>query len=507
MSSARSNSSLVSEIRRDLELWSCGRADHIQQLAPVVSLALESLDRANNAGDLALERVSRQSCRSGWCLLGHGAHKTTIGRGDLPLVVKLAAADNSQSLQSERDSMRQMCGLAGPAAGVLIPWTSSPFVVGSGTAPNHGTRLLLQQRLPRQEDGWFRVRDGMTFVDALLHYQPTGVTKRPSGPDTRAAALRTFESLLSWESLLSSRALYVPDLQFVRGAEGELWLLDAMEVERVHSSTASLPRGLRRPEDASGGSGNGGSMCNTYRATRQWAMLLSFAMLSALLSVGDPKSLEDAMCTHASCDLGCALVALPSSARETIARLSAAAAAAVARFDALVGGDSNGSHVATIEGGSSTTAHSRVAVEAEDGQRERAARRGAGCGPCKFGDELAATTCYIAGGEGFFAHELALQCLVEGSSRGNCATRRSRCAASPLCTSRARQVMSMGSRSKPEWMRAVYGDPRGASTLRYDIAQSSSDEENVSGRRRGSRDTSRRSVRIVLDGPCQAGDV
>ena len=27
----------------------------------------------------------------------------------------------------------------------------------------------------------------------------------------------------------------------------------------------------------------------------------------------------------------------------------------------------------------------------------------------------------------------------------------------------------MGSRSKPDWMRAVYGDPRGASTLRYDI--------------------------------------
>lgn len=437
---------------RDLAEWRCGSA--VNFLADPVSRALDTLH--NVTRELASEQTlftssqGKRHCKSssGWCLAGKGFYKSVFGRVGLPLVVKLATGDEGMRvLQGERDTMRWLCRLAekeSDDAAVHIPWTSPLFVTRDGTA------ILLQQRIPLASARWFRVRDGPYFVRALF------VDDSPVEIGWQAAARRTFVQLAAWERLVRRHSLYIDDLQFQRSREGHIWLLDPMSVEQT--SGEHQLRGLSRPENGDGGGGNGGALCTAYHTRRQSAMLLSSALLAALAAEGDVQSLDGALCQHASCELGCTLVGLPASARVTLRSaaepLRTEALELMQLLDAMIG--------ETAGGRAGTSANTRDAVGLGG--------RG-GCGPCARKYAAASQTCYVAGGEGFLAHELQLQCIVENSYKGNCPMRRANCAGAPLCTHRARklQAWTNTTKLKSEWMDVVYGHPSN-SALRFVVS-------------------------------------
>ena len=448
-SSAHTATASASGFDEELASWRCGEAAHATGLAAAVARAHADLEKGGH--ELALlpsfldGGPTGAGCVQGWCEIARGRKKLILAHFEQPLLVmKVTATALIRELREEREAMSRTCKAASASgARVTIPWTSVPFVVGGANR----TAILLQQRLPR-EGAFFRVRDGSTFVDALF------ARPRDAGDELHsewaAAAAQSYLHLIAWERVLRLRSLLISDLQFHRSAiSGQLWLLDAMETVPVRPQLQAHLRGLRRPEEPGrAGSGNGGALCKAYVAARQRASLLSFALLSALVAEGDVRSVDGTLCAHGSCELGCLLVGLTASARATLAASSLDGLQdAVRRLDSLVGPD----------GGGFGAGSSRGAVGG-------AAAPGSG-GSCACDRNIpeAFAACYIAGGEGYLAHELALQCTVADSSAGNCPLRRANCARGALCSARSRHVVAMQSSvgkriMKSEWMAAVYGD-------------------------------------------------
>ena len=452
----------VVQMHADLADWRCLPAWRMS-LVTAVDAAVQHLSNVLNAA------AGHAPCNGDWCRVAtggiHGTYKLALVQpNDTRLVIKVPTSpEHAHTLMEEREAMRTLCTLAEDARTIFIPWTSLPFQL-------YGTTVMLQQRIPHAYDGWFRVRNGASFLRAMW------LPPELSPPRTALVASRVAADLIGWERLQQRHAIIVRDLQLVISNGGSVWLLDPAGVDRTqtcqkegHIHDAAVNASVRAGAPVHGGGRVTLSllsrpdasddkcrhaMRDAYTGARQRASLLTYALLASLVAEGALDLAREAMCTHARCELGCLWTGVPPAVRAALRRRKHATAAqaeatvaAMDRLDGLTGG--------LLDDGGAAGSAARAWANAGEWGAHGGANR---CGPCSLNASL--TSCFVHGGEEFLAHEMALTCAAANSSTAGCRWSLSACEFDPVCTSLRAIVEDLthsgGRLDKSDWMHYIY---------------------------------------------------